>query len=62
MYRLLQILVEGRPNREPDFRLPSAEGKWGYPQDMLASAGSLSSSGKAQLTEPSKRDSKTPSD
>jgi hypothetical protein len=25
----------GRTNRKADFELPSAEGDWGYPEDML---------------------------
>ena len=45
MNRFLQILIEGNPDRKADFRLPSAEGSWGYPEDLLTHAGVGSGSG-----------------
>ena len=33
--RLLARLLHGSPPKRPDFVLPSAEGQWGYPTDLL---------------------------
>ena len=55
MIRFLQILVQGRPNRKADFNLPSAEGRWGYPEDMLVVApkGQPVASGTSGRSKPS---------
>ena len=38
MNSFFQFLIEGRAPKKADFRLPSAEGNWGYPEDLLAPA------------------------
>jgi hypothetical protein len=37
----VRALLHGRPNPPADFHLPSAEGNWGYPADMVEQGGEL---------------------
>jgi hypothetical protein len=38
MNHFFRILINGRPPQKVDFRLRSAEGSWGYPEDLLVPA------------------------